>query len=790
MSGVAPPALAKAGPAGERAGGRGLFGRRLLPSITQRVFLVGAIPILAAVLIGLASLFLLNRADDARRGALTVATEFRQIVTAINERDAFVHAPAAERHRHRSQFVAALDVALANSRELLDLTDVPEHIDAILESEALLQRFRAAMGELEITIERNDKLVATMREHLGGLLVLTDEARKRQHESNANIVATLRRNDDALRGVQDLVRRAELARAAISDRQLGLLQTPDRTQDEMAAVRMANAVADLRDALGKGETPALAGEFAAALSTYEASRDAGAPLAWLDQRIKIDGTAARALQEKVAELLAYTVEAHETEQATQNIAVETMRLTAWTEEAIAARDIPGIGAATADSGTLSDRIATLPISPLIQTDMLDALDVWRDSLGETSKGLGQQNDILARMTDTANALVFEIAYLNGELARNADQIGATARRMLGFGALLGLIAGTVFAFLVARSITTPLKHLERDMLDRAFNPEAGPVVGSARSDEIGHMAEATNRFLFELNKRESALRTEKERTEEALRELKRTQRELIQSEKLASLGQLVAGVAHEINTPLGIALTTATVMRDELRGFGADIGGGRVSRAAFDRFLERLQDGIRLTTSNLERSAQLVVSFKQVAADRASGERRSFDLKGFLDDLFISLRPLGKRYGHRILVECEAGLMMDSYPGALAQVLTNLVTNAYVHAFASTEGGTIRIDVARRDGDRVAITFEDDGRGIDPQHRARIFDPFFTTGRAQGSTGLGLHIVFSLVTATLGGTIDVESALGRGTRFAILLPRHRPQAARAGSGEAPAGDAA
>ncbi|WP_193227719.1 sensor histidine kinase [Aureimonas psammosilenae] len=747
--------------------------RRLLPSITQRVFLVGAIPILAAVLIGAASLFLLNRADDARRGALTVATEFRQIVTAIAERDAFVHARPSERERHRTQFIGSLDAALDNSRDLLDFMEGTDNRETILGVEFLLQRFRAAMGELEITIERNDKLVATMRAHLDSLLALTDAARKRQHESNANIVATLRRNDDALRGVQDLVRRSELARAAITDRQLGGAGAPDGGADDIASVRVNNAVDDLRTALKGGGEPALADGFDAMLRIYADGRDVNVPLAWLDQRIKIDGTAARALQEKVAELLAYTVEAHETEQATQNIAVETMRLTSRTGEAIASRNVSGIAAAVADSRTLSERIATLPISPLIQTDMLDALDIWRASLGETSQGLAKQNAILADMADMSNALVFDVAHLNRELARNADDIGAAARRMLGLGAFSGLLAGAVFALLVARSITTPLKHLERDMLDRTFNPEAGPLAGSARSDEIGHMAEATNRFLFELNKREGALRREKERTEETLRELRRTQRELIQSEKLASLGQLVAGVAHEINTPLGIALTTATVMRDELQSFSQGVGEGRVSRAAFDRFVERLRDGIRLTTANLERSAQLVVSFKQVAADRASGERRKFDLKGFLDDLFISLRPLGKRFGHTILVECGEGIEMDSYPGALAQVLTNLVTNAYNHAFEATGGGTIRIEAARSDGDRVTLLFRDDGRGIDPANRTRIFDPFFTTGRAQGSTGLGLHIVFSLVTGTLGGTIEVESAPGEGTCFAIQLPRRR-----------------
>ncbi|WAP70671.1 sensor histidine kinase [Jiella pelagia] len=276
-----------------------------------------------------------------------------------------------------------------------------------------------------------------------------------------------------------------------------------------------------------------------------------------------------------------------------------------------------------------------------------------------------------------------------------------------------------------------------------------------------------------LNKRETALFSAKEETEHALDQLKRTQGELIQSEKLASLGQLVAGIAHEINTPLGVALTTATVMRQETERFRKATSEGKITRQAFDDFVKRSGEGAELIDANLERAAGLVASFKQVAADQASGERRSFQMNDFVADLFRSLGPMRKRYPHEVSVDCEADIAMSTHPGAISQILTNLLTNAYAHAFAGDESGKISVVVRRKGPDEARIVFSDDGRGISSQNLGRIFDPFFTTGRASGSTGLGLHIVYNLVTVTLGGTIVASSEIGGGTRFVIDIPRVR-----------------
>jgi signal transduction histidine kinase len=294
------------------------------------------------------------------------------------------------------------------------------------------------------------------------------------------------------------------------------------------------------------------------------------------------------------------------------------------------------------------------------------------------------------------------------------------------------------------------------------------------------MARAANFFVSELGHREQALREAKERADAALAQLRRAQADLIQSEKLASLGQIVAGVAHEINTPVGIALTTATTLGEEVKSFGAVAESGQVPRARFLHFVERVREGAELLYANLTRAAVLVQSFKQVAADRVSSERRAFLMDEWARELLTSLRPVLRRAGQEVELTCPPGLLVDTYPGALAQVLTNLVMNALTHAFAPGTTGRLTLAIDKASADMVRIVFADDGRGIAPENLGKVFDPFFTTARNRGSTGLGLHIAFNLVTGPLEGKIDVASRPGEGTRFVLMLPMR----ASGASGEA------
>ena len=288
---------------------------------------------------------------------------------------------------------------------------------------------------------------------------------------------------------------------------------------------------------------------------------------------------------------------------------------------------------------------------------------------------------------------------------------------------------------------------------------------------------------------EKALVAAKDEAERALRELQKTQKSLVQAEKLASLGTLVAGVAHEINTPVGIGVTAASYLSEQARQFRTAVAEGALRRRDLEEFVERIEEGASIILGNLDRACTLVQSFKQVAVDQTSEARRSFELRGYLDGVLGSLAPQLKRTGHQVTLDCPDGLIMDSYPGALSQVVSNLVINALLHAFRPDEPGTIAIAVRPVGTTGVVLDFADDGRGIPPEHIERIFEPFFTTRRAEGGSGLGLHIVYNIVTGTLGGRIAVASQPGAGCRFTIDLPLAAapmaPSAVTAGRVEVP-----
>ena len=249
----------------------------------------------------------------------------------------------------------------------------------------------------------------------------------------------------------------------------------------------------------------------------------------------------------------------------------------------------------------------------------------------------------------------------------------------------------------------------------------------------------------------------------------------MQSEKMASLGQLVAGVAHEINTPLGVALTASSHLGQRARAFVGTLAERTLSPAELAAFADEAALATRMVETNLDRAVKLVRSFKQVSVDRTNDDRRTFDLASYLNDLVQSLEPSWKRRPITLRLECPDSIRMDGFPGALGQVVTNLIQNALQHAFAAEASGAMTLQVRAPDGSRIEIVFADDGRGIAREHLPRIFDPFFTTQRGAGGTGLGLHITFNLVTQKLGGRIDVESEPGRGTRFRIVMPRVAPR---------------
>lgn len=260
---------------------------------------------------------------------------------------------------------------------------------------------------------------------------------------------------------------------------------------------------------------------------------------------------------------------------------------------------------------------------------------------------------------------------------------------------------------------------------------------------------------------------------DTLETLRRAKDELVRSEKMAALGSLVAGVAHELNTPIGNSLTVATTLEHRLQEFEGQIKAG-LRRSDLDRCMADAQFATEVLVRNLMRAGDLVRSFKQVAVDRASSQRRQFNLQDIVSEIVITLSPVISRSGCEVQMNIASGLELDSYPGPLGQVLDNLINNAMAHAFVNGQRGLIEVHARDLNADEVQIEVRDNGVGIPADNLKRVFDPFFTTRLGQGGSGLGLHIVHNIVTEVLGGHVNVSSQPGAGTVFTLRLPLRAP----------------
>lgn len=278
------------------------------------------------------------------------------------------------------------------------------------------------------------------------------------------------------------------------------------------------------------------------------------------------------------------------------------------------------------------------------------------------------------------------------------------------------------------------------------------------NDELEQRVEERTRNLAEA----------KEELLHSLQRLEQTQSELIMSEKLAALGGLVAGVAHEINTPLGVSVTAASFLDEKLKEIDDKFQHGTMKKSDLEKFITTGNESAKNILTNLQRAAELIKGFKQVAADQSSEMPRSFNLRAYVDEVLMSLHPKFKRTPH-VVENKTPDIEMHSYPGAFMQIITNLLMNALMHAFDEDTPGRVEI-AGKVEGETLVFTLSDDGKGIDPEHMEKIFEPFYTTKRNRGGTGLGLHIVYNTVTQALNGSISVDSQPGKGTRYTITTP--------------------
>ena len=275
--------------------------------------------------------------------------------------------------------------------------------------------------------------------------------------------------------------------------------------------------------------------------------------------------------------------------------------------------------------------------------------------------------------------------------------------------------------------------------------------------------EVEERQLAEVQLQEKA-----QQLEQTLHNLQQAEAQLIQTEKMAALGGLVAGIAHEVNTPIGIGVTAASLLVEKTTAFSDCFKRNTMKRSDLEKFLDVAQQSSQMTLSNLNRAAQLIQSFKQVAVDQSSESRRVFNLSDYLEEVLFQLSPMLKTTPHFIELRGDRDLTLNSYPGAFSQIVTNLVMNSLLHAYAPGEQGHITLHFEQIE-EQVIFEYADNGQGIPPENLGKIFEPFFTTKRGQGGSGLGLHIVYNLVTQKLGGAIQCESQPSMGTKFVIKL---------------------
>ncbi len=261
--------------------------------------------------------------------------------------------------------------------------------------------------------------------------------------------------------------------------------------------------------------------------------------------------------------------------------------------------------------------------------------------------------------------------------------------------------------------------------------------------------------------------------QQSVEHLKLTQNQLVQSEKLAGLGSVVAAVSHELNTPIGNCLTVSSALSDQSHAFLRVLEGGKLHRSELQSYVENVASGMELLERGLERTAGLIGRFKQVAVDQTGGMRRTFALREVCEDVWALQKPALRSKGYRLEIDVDKSLRLDSYPGLLEQLLSNLINNAVLHAFEGREQGLMRVHAQVEEG-HLHMTFSDDGCGMTDEVKHQIFNPFFTTRLGTGGSGLGMNIVYTMVTGPLGGDIRVDSAPGQGATFTLRIPLVAP----------------
>jgi signal transduction histidine kinase len=347
---------------------------------------------------------------------------------------------------------------------------------------------------------------------------------------------------------------------------------------------------------------------------------------------------------------------------------------------------------------------------------------------------------------------------------------------------------------IQKFVSQPIVDLEYTARKIALKKDFSIRAEKSSDDELGDLIDAFNTMLHQTEEYEKTLIIQNEQLEshqerlemmvqqrtsklqvlndeltQTLQRVENMQDQLIESEKMASLGGLVAGIAHEVNTPVGICLTASSFLKERFENIQQLYQNDEMSKHDFEEFLLTVNDSSDMILKNIQRATEIIQNFKKVAVDQSVEDKRCFNIKNYFNDIIKSLHPTLKRLNHTININVDENLCIESYPGSFYQIFSNLILNSVIHGFETIKEGTITIDLTDKD-DILVIDYRDDGQGMAPEILRNVFEPFVTTRRNKGGTGLGAHIVYNIVTQQLHGTITCESKKGLGVYFKITMP--------------------
>jgi len=375
---------------------------------------------------------------------------------------------------------------------------------------------------------------------------------------------------------------------------------------------------------------------------------------------------------------------------------------------------------------------------------------------------------------------FEKSYELGTLSVVAEISSVYDRLLRRAGLILTtqfiktLIVSLIILLIVDQLI---IRHLHR-VSSFAKNQDLGKLGQSltldrkyseSNTDELDDLVSSINEMRDTLINDIAALKDKEREILEQQEIATELQTQLVDAEQKAALSGLVAGVAHEINTPVSIGVTAVSHIEVIAKNLEESYRTGEMSRSDFEKFFDDLKVAITMTSSNLMKAANLIKSFKTVAVDQAAEDQRVFNLKDYINEVITSLKPKLKHSKHKLDIECPNNLMINSYPGALSQIITIFIMNSLIHGFENIDSGIIKIEIKQESGNLILI-YSDDGKGVSPDVLKKIFEPFFTTKRHKGGSGLGMHIAYNLITKLLDGEITCVSKINEGTTFTVSLP--------------------